>query len=102
MPKQPQRHKQLTRRAAGPKGKTEKKQPGGTRLDARRPGRAIEVERSGRVKEALRRLAKEKGVKRELKVPQQDFDKAVEAAQKSRISVTVTNISGTRRKSLRS
>ena len=101
MAKQPQRHTRLKRRAAGPKGETEKKQRGGTRLDARRPGRAIEVERSGRVKEALQRLAKEKGVKRELQVPQQDFDKAVEAAQKTRISVTVTNLSRTRRKSLK-
>ena len=101
MPKQPQRrHTQLKKRAAGPKGQTEKKQRGGTRLDARKPGQAIEVERSGRVDKALGRLAKEKGVKRVLQVPQQDFDKAVEAAKKTRISVTVTNLSGTRRKSL--
>ncbi len=100
MPKQPQRHTRLKRRAAGPRGQTEKKQPGGTRLDARRPGQAIEVERSKRFKQALGRLAKEKGVKRTLKVPHHDFDSAVEAAKRTRMPVTVTNLSDTRRKSV--
>lgn len=101
MPKKPQRHTQLKRWAAGPTGTTEKPQRGGTRLDARRPKQAIEVERSGRLEAALRRLGKEKGVQRVLQVPQRDFDRAIEAAQQAGVGVTVANLSGIRKRSLK-
>lgn len=101
MPKDQQRHTQLKRRAAGPTGRTEKLQPGGTRLDARKPNKAIEVERSGRLTEALQRLRKEPRVQRVLQVPQPNFDEAVEAARQAGLNVTVMNLSGTRKKTVR-
>lgn len=95
------RHTQLKRQAAGPKGTTEKKQRGRTRLDASKPGKVTEIERSGRIGPAVNRLAKEKRVKRELKVPQSDFDRAVEAARRASVNITVSNLSGTRKKTVK-
>ena len=94
-------HTRLKRRAAGSGGTTEKRQRGGTRLDAKRPGKpptAIEIERSGRIRPALNRLRKEKQAKKLLRVPQKDVDRAAELAREIELTVTVTNLSGTKKR----
>lgn len=91
-------HTRLKRRAAGPSGRPEKPQRGGTRLDARRRGVATEIERSGRIGPALKRLAKEKQAKKVLKVPQKDLDRAARLAREIELTVTVTNLSGTKKR----
>ncbi len=101
MARKQRRHTQLTRRAAGSGGTTEKRQRGGTRLDAKRPGKpptAIEIERSGRIRPALNRLGKEKQAKKVLKVPQKDLDRAVDIAREIEMTVTLTNLSGTKKR----
>jgi len=92
------RHTQLQRRAAGRAGSTEKPQRGGTRLDASRKRTATEIERSGRIGPALNRLQKERQASKVLKVPQKDLDRATQQARDKGINVTVTNLSGTRRR----
>ncbi len=96
------RHTQLQRRAAGPRGRTEKPQRGRTRLDAAPKGKAIEIERSGRIKPALARLRKETTARKELRVPQKDLDHATEVARRAGINVTIKNLSGTRRRRVNS
>ncbi len=95
------RHTQLKRRAAGPSGRTEKRQPGGTRLDARRRGVATEIERSGRIAPALNRLAKETNARKILRVPQTDLDRAAQLARKANMNVVITNLGGTRQRRVR-
>ena len=98
MAKTQSRHTQLKRSTAGPTRRTEKRQRGGTRLDAAPKGKAIEIERSGRIKPALARLRKERNARKELVVPQKDLDRAAELARQAGVNVTIRNISGTRRR----
>ena len=98
MAKPHSRHTQLKRRAAGPTGKPEKPQPGGTRLDARRKGVATEIERSGRIRPALARLRKETNARKKLAVPQNEMDRAAEIARDMGIKVTIENLGGTKRR----
>ncbi len=95
-------HSRLKREAAGSRGRTEKRQPGGTRLDAKRGLTATEIERSGRIRQALNRLAKESSAKKLLRVPQKDLDRAAELAREVEMAVTVTNLSGSKRRIIKS
>lgn len=96
-------HKAAKTRAAGVTGATECKLPGGRRLDACSPGRATEVERSGRTERlnaAARRLRDSNRSQNVLVVPQKDMPKAVKALKKAGIGGTVKNMGGTRRRSV--
>ncbi len=95
MPESPS-HKAAKRRAAGKSGKTEVPIKGGRRLDATRKDTAIEVERSGNVKAAARRLKISKKKKKVLQVPLQDMAKARQALRNAGIGGTVKNMSGSR------
>lgn len=95
------RHKALKRRLAGKRGKTEVKIRGGKRLDVKRRHTAIEVERSGRIRQALLRLKTQKTSRKILRVPQKDLDKAAVVVKKTKTRVTVTNLKGSRRKIIR-
>ena len=99
-------HKRAQRKAAGRGGETEVPLPGGQVLDALTArGKATEVERSGSqaaLDTAARRLrtAKNQSIAKavELRVPQQDMDKAVEAMQKAGIKGAVSNMGGTKKR----
>ena len=95
-----ERHKELKRKAAGESGETEKKISGKRRLDAATPKTATEIKRSGapkRLKEAVRRLRDSKKPRKRLKVPQNDMSKAIEIAKELGGSLTVTNLSNTKK-----
>lgn len=70
------------------------------RLDAVRGNSAIEVERGGTpqsIKKALSRLETQINKNKILRVPQNDIKLAVEQAHKKQMSVTITNLSKTKR-----
>lgn len=92
-------HQRAKRSAAGPKGKVEVKQPGGTRLDARSRSKATEIERSGSLamlEKAANRLRKEPVQQKVLQVPQNDMAKARHAMRKVGVKGTVKNMTGTK------
>ena len=95
-------HKRAKRKAAGPGGEIEVKQPGNKRLDALTKGhkRATEVERSGNIDKAVQRLKKAGTPQKVLQVPQKDMEKAVDAMKKAGVSGTVKNMGGTKRTSV--
>lgn len=99
-------HKRAQRKAAGRGGRTEVPISRGRRLDAltRSQGRATEVERGGtpqRLEKAVRRLNVAPARQRVLQVPQKDMRRAGDAVRKvAKQSVTVKNMSGTRRRSV--
>ena len=101
MAKKQTQHTRLKRTAAGPKGTTEKKQAGGTRLDAYRNGTATEIERSNRIGPALNRLRKEQAAKKVLHVNQNNMDRAVELALEKQMKVTIKNLGGTKRRQVK-
>lgn len=81
----------------------EKKVPGG-RVDAKRPGEVIEIDRTGTtesISKALRKLKTQTSLKKTLKVKQQRLDKAVGLAKKKNMTVTIKNLSETRRRLVR-
>ena len=87
-------------------GKTEKKLPGGRRLDAitKGGGLATEVERSGTTQglnKAAQRLKSSGAKQKVLQVPQKDMDNAVAAMKKTGIGGTVKNMGGTKKRSVR-
>ena len=93
-------HKRIQDRLAGKSGKTEVPISGKRRLDVRKPGVAIEVERSGStagIERALARLRTQQ-TRRELRVPQKDLTMAIEAAKRQRAKLTVANLGGTKRR----
>ena len=100
-------HKRAQRKAAGKRGYTEVPLKGGKRLDALTKSRkkATEVEMSGtrnRLEQAAHRL-KIIGTKQKvLQVPQEDMKKAASAMRTKRVKGTVKNMSGTKRRSVRS
>lgn len=103
MPKSPS-HRRAQSKAAGRSGHTEVPLKGGKRLDARSPGRATEVERSGNSKQldrAAGRLKQSRAPQKVLQVPQKDMSKAVEAMRKAGIGGTVKNMGETKRRSVR-
>ena len=98
-------HRQAQRRAAGKGGKTETKLPGRQRLDAKTSSgkTATEVERSGdpaRLTQAAQRLRASKAERKILQVPQKDMSKAAEAMKKTKVSGSVKNMGGTKRRSV--
>ena len=89
-------HKAAKNRAAGKTGKTEVVTPDG-RLDVRTRSKAVEIERSGdprRIRHALEKLKKVRGLARELQVPAKDQPMAQEVAQEVSLTVTITNLNG--------
>lgn len=91
-------HKRAKGKAAG---KTEVRLPSGRRLDSRSRGRATEVERSGSpclLERAASRLKESRARQKVLQVPQHDIKKAVAAMRKKRVSGTVKNMGGTKRR----
>ena len=100
-----QSHKQAKRKAAGKTGKTEAPLKGGGRLDARTKIKATEVERSGSsagLEKAAKRLKQSRKPQKVLMVPQNDMDKATKAMRKVGVSGTVKNLSGTKRRQVKS
>ena len=94
-------HKRAKGRAAGPGGRTEVPLSSGRSLDAlSRDGTATEVERNGKLDEAVRRLAAAPANRHVLQVPQWDMPAAVEAMRKGKVHGTVKNLSGTKRRSV--
>ena len=97
-------HKAAKRKAAGPRGKTEVPISRRRRLDAlSSDGKtATEVERtrsSAAIKKAVRRLEASKAPRKHLKVPHQNLDFAEDAAKgASKSRVTISNLSGTKRR----
>lgn len=97
-------HKRLKRKAAGSKGRIEKKIRGGRRIDAQKGRKVIEIERSGSVEgisKALNKLKTQTTFKKELHVPHKDLDKARDIAKKRNINVIIWNLSKTRRRIIR-
>ena len=97
-------HQRAKRKAAGKFGTTEKKLPGGKRLDAATKKKATEIERSGSMPgllKAAKRLKQSRKPQKVLQVPQKDMAKARKAMKKANISGTVKNMSGTKRSSVR-
>ena len=100
-------HKRAKRRAAGPRGRTETRLSGGRRLDALTGGgaKATEVERSpstSRLKKAVQRLDSAPAKRRELKVPQQNLDRAKAIAKRvAKKPLTISNIGGTKKRFVR-
>lgn len=86
-----------------PKKKIRREIPirGGRRLDIKFGRIAREEERSGRrdrIRAAIKRLKTQKTLKKELGVPQGDMRKALEEVRKSKLNVTVTNLTRTKRR----
>lgn len=97
-------HKKAKSKAAGKSGKTETPLKGKRRLDAQTKNRATEIERSGEIQKlekAVQRLKDSGKPQKVLQVPQKDMFKAIEAMEAKKVSGTVKNMSGTKRKSVR-
>lgn len=90
MPESPS-HKAAKRKAAGKSGKTEVPLKGGRRLDATRRDAAIEVEKSGNLDAAAKRLKASRKRQKVLVVPQKDMAKA-RAAMRPAICGTAYSI----------
>ncbi len=98
-----QSHKRAKAKAAGKTGQTETPLPGGKRLDARTKSTATEVERSGTtqgLEKAARRLQQSDAPRKVLQVPQAHMPKAAAAMKKVKVSGTVKNMGGTKRRSV--
>ncbi len=99
-------HKKTKVKAAGRNGKTEVPLSRGRRLDAltKSGNRATEVERSGTsagLSKAARRLRDSRASQKVLQVPQKDMTAAIKAMQKTGVTGSVKNMSGTKRRSVR-
>ena len=89
------------KKGKGSAAKTEIPISGNRRLDAIRGNFAIEVERGGtpkKIDQALSRLKTQANKRKILRVPQNNMNMALEQARKKNISVTVTNMSKTKRR----
>ena len=96
MPESPT-HRRRTKRAAGPKCRTEIPLRGKKRLDALTKGgrRATEIKRSGSpsgLNAAANRLKKSKAPQKVMQVPQNDMGSAAIALRKAGIGGTVRNM----------
>lgn len=91
-------HKNLKNKLAGKSGKTEFIKEN-YRLDVKKKRKVIEIEKSGNINKALKRLSKFSNFKKELKVPQKDLLKAkIIALKKANIKkLTISNLSGTKK-----
>lgn len=98
-----QSHKSAQAKAAGKSGRTEAPLSGNRRLDAKSKKIATEVERSGSpalLRKAAKRL-KDSGLpQRVLQVPQPDMPEAAKAMDDMKVTGTVKNMSGTKRRSV--
>lgn len=96
-------HRRAKAQAAGRGGTKEKQIKGNRRLDAQTTVKATEVERSGStqgLKKAISRLKSSHKPQKVLQVPQEDMAKAIKLMKERRVSGTVKNMSGTRRRSI--
>ena len=97
-------HRRAKAQAAGRQGETEVPLRGGQRLDALSAhGRATEIERSDNpaaLKQAACRLLAANASQRVLKVPQPNMPAAAAAMRKVGAHGTVTNMGGTKRRSV--
>lgn len=93
-------HKRVKGHAAGRGGETEQKIKYGGRIDVLTPTKAVEIERGGKksLEQAVRRLERVRRSTRILRVPEDNFSKAIEIAKKSDKKITVTNLVGTKRR----
>ncbi len=89
-------HKRAKAKAAGKAGKQEVPLRGNKKLDAARKDTAIEVERSGNVKAAARRLKISGTPKKVMQVPLKDMAKARAAMRNVGIGGTIKNLSGSK------
>ena len=94
MVKKTRTHRRHQKKAAGRRGRIEVHIDGF--LDVRTPKKAIEIERSRRFEQALRRLAAVRKPHKILKVPNKDLEEALRIARKRRQKVTISNLSGTK------
>lgn len=93
-------HKKLKRKLAGKTGKNEVKRKN-KRFDVLKSRKVIEIEKSGKIKKAIQRLKTAKKLKKELRVPQKDFKKAIKQAKKLKIKkITIKNFKGSKIKYL--
>ena len=92
------------KKAKGSAKRTEIPISRGRRLDAKRGKYAIEVERSGspqRIGKAISRLRTQRSSSKILRVPHSDMGKAVSVAKKRGVKLSVTNLSKTKRRSVK-
>jgi len=97
-------HRVAKGKAAGKAGETEIPLASGQRLDAGTRQRATEVERSGstdRLKKAAQRLKASVKPQKVLQVPQHDMTKATKALRDVGVSAIVKNMSGAKRRHVR-
>ena len=93
-------HRRAKRKAAGKSGTTEKKLPGGRRLDASTRRKAAEIELSGNFRAAAERLKASRKPQKVMVVRQPDMKKAAAAMRKAGVGGSVRNIKGTKRISI--
>ena len=93
-------HIRAKKAAAGKNGQIEVPLPNGQRLDALRGDTAFEIERHAhpdRLKLAINRLKLSKAKNIVLQVPQKNFEKAITAMKKAKVTGTVRNMSGSQK-----
>ena len=103
MPKR-QQHTRIIRRVAGARGRTKVPISGKRKLDVKKGNVATEVERSSdpkRIGRAIARLQAQGNARKELRVPQNDLNKAVEIAKKRGAKLTIKNLKGSQRRQVR-
>lgn len=90
-------HKSTKSKVAGKTGKTEVT-VGKSRIDVITKTKAVEIERCGNYKDAIKRLEKAPRSKRELRVPHTEMDKAKEVAKKvAKKPLVISNLGGTKK-----
>lgn len=90
-------HKRTKSKVAGKTGKTEVP-VGKKRIDVVTKTKAVEIERCGNHKEAIKRLEKAPRPKRELRVPQPEMGKAKAVAKKvAKKPIVISNLGGTKK-----
>ncbi|GAF74470.1 unnamed protein product [marine sediment metagenome] len=98
-----QRSRQHERLKSREQGRKEKPTTHG-RFDASTRIKVIEIERTGspqRLRHAIQKLKKSTKPQKILRVPQHDMDKATDIAKELRAKLTITNLSKTKRKSIK-
>ena len=96
-------HRKAKEKAAGKSGDTEVPMKGNRRLDAQTKNRAYEIERSDnptRLKKAIKRLEDSGKSQKVLRVPHKNIDKAADIMKDEGVSGSVTNIKGSKRRSV--
>lgn len=96
-----QTHRRLKRKDATSRGQIEKPISRNRRLDAKRGNNSFEIEKSGNIKAALRRLKTQRNSKKILRVPQPQMNRAVKLAESENMNVLITNLGKTKRRSVK-